>query len=261
MAIAVVGEAALAESVEGNLTSGPVEERQHSHDLDVDVFRETADAGTLPSTVEWPVLVTKLPGILFEITTTKFTPEPTVEEGEVLQAQIEYLTNAFSLSPPFTLQRLAELIAYPNSHYKPSARQKYLRALERIVGVESTYEDVAQIQTVPAPGSTASLPLQGGIENPTNTIDVLLSPIQWLVDTGTPPPDCEPLDSVETTNTEETENNSNAKQIDTDITAAVEMAKSSESNITTSPKEQPEEVDRTNGEDTDTLMENDREEV
>ncbi|MCJ1378837.1 hypothetical protein MMC17_001936 [Xylographa soralifera] len=46
------------------------------------------------------------------------------------------LTSKFSASPPYTLQRLAELVLRPSSHYR--TLPSYLRALDRVLSVSST---------------------------------------------------------------------------------------------------------------------------
>lgn len=49
------------------------------------------------------------------------------------------LQNAFAHSPPYTIQRLAELVLYPRRHYR--FLPAYLRALDRIVSVSSPVSD------------------------------------------------------------------------------------------------------------------------
>ena len=46
------------------------------------------------------------------------------------------LTSKFSVSPPYTVQRLAELVLRPSSHYR--TLPSYLRALDRVLSVSST---------------------------------------------------------------------------------------------------------------------------
>ncbi|MCJ1439334.1 hypothetical protein MMC27_008726 [Xylographa pallens] len=46
------------------------------------------------------------------------------------------LTSKFSASPPYTIQRLAELVLRPSSHYR--TLPSYLRALDRVLSVSST---------------------------------------------------------------------------------------------------------------------------
>ena len=46
------------------------------------------------------------------------------------------LKGSFSAAPPYTIQRLAELILYPTTHYR--TLPSYLRALDRVISVSST---------------------------------------------------------------------------------------------------------------------------
>jgi len=57
------------------------------------------------------------------------------------------LRNGFINKPPHTIQRLAELLLYPNKHYKTLAA--YLRAMDRIVSVSST-ADIFPLSEAPA---------------------------------------------------------------------------------------------------------------
>ncbi|KAI9816959.1 MAG: hypothetical protein M1832_004943 [Thelocarpon impressellum] len=99
------------------------------------------------------------------------------------------LTANFSLAPPHTVQRLAELVLRPRAHYR--SLLSYLRALDRVVSVSSS----ADIFPLPA----ASLPdaSEAGLLNGTSGIisggvsagglgsdeslgGALLTPIPWL---------------------------------------------------------------------------------
>ncbi|KAL1715190.1 PPP4R2-domain-containing protein [Schizophyllum commune] len=68
------------------------------------------------------------------------TPEPpinfmTAEQASDLKLAIFDQLDQFDASPPFTIQRLAELCSAPRAHY--AAAGKYLRALERAILVTS----------------------------------------------------------------------------------------------------------------------------
>ncbi|ORX91504.1 hypothetical protein K493DRAFT_339324 [Basidiobolus meristosporus CBS 931.73] len=69
---------------------------------------------------------------------TEFNTEVT-EEIRAYQGRIVKALEAFKSDPPFTVQRLCELIAYPKEHHK--SLPKYMRALEKVVTVTSTYAD------------------------------------------------------------------------------------------------------------------------
>jgi hypothetical protein len=55
------------------------------------------------------------------------------------QVSLRLLQTAFAYSPPYTIQRLAELVLYPRRHYR--FLPAYLRALDRIVSVSSPVSD------------------------------------------------------------------------------------------------------------------------
>ncbi|KAF2150767.1 hypothetical protein K461DRAFT_323143 [Myriangium duriaei CBS 260.36] len=97
------------------------------------------------------------------------------------QSSVHILKNSFATSPPYTIQRLAELVLSPRRHYRylPS----YLNALDRIVSVSSP------ITSFPLPQQ----PLTNGILQSNGQDDkfsstsgdeglggALLTPIPWL---------------------------------------------------------------------------------
>jgi hypothetical protein len=100
----------------------------------------------------------------------------------------EALKKSFSRSPPYTVQRLAELILYPRRHYR--FLPPYLAALDRVVSVQSPLSDfpLPQLNT----GSTNGEHLTNGdtIPNGLNEREglgsdeslggALLTPIPWL---------------------------------------------------------------------------------
>jgi hypothetical protein len=97
------------------------------------------------------------------------------------------LKNGFPRYPPYTVQRLVELILYPKKHYRflPS----YLHALDRVISVQSTTELFPLPQaTLPSshgmlngvsatPASTRPVPELGSDES---LGGALLTPIPWL---------------------------------------------------------------------------------
>jgi len=85
-------------------------------------------------------------------------------------AVLQYITETlessdFETSPPFTIQRLAEIVHQPFAHY--TRLEKYLRAVERVVSVTSTVQDYPTTKDEPA-------------------VDILalFSPIPWLKSDG-----------------------------------------------------------------------------
>jgi len=104
------------------------------------------------------------------------------------QFSAHLLSTAFAHSPPYTIQRLAELILYPRKHYR--FLPAYLRALDRVVSVSSPVSDF------PLPTGIVGANngfLANGEANPSNGIHernglgsdeslggALLTPIPWL---------------------------------------------------------------------------------
>ncbi|RKP25666.1 hypothetical protein SYNPS1DRAFT_28608 [Syncephalis pseudoplumigaleata] len=63
----------------------------------------------------------------------------------VKQVVMSCLESNFESGPPYTIQRLAELILAPTEHY--SEPDKYLRAIQRLVTVTSTPSDYPSLST------------------------------------------------------------------------------------------------------------------
>jgi hypothetical protein len=104
------------------------------------------------------------------------------------QFSAHVLSTAFAHSPPYTIQRLAELILYPRKHYR--FLPAYLRALDRVVSVSSPVSDFP-LPTGIVGGNNGFL--TNGDANPSNGIHernglgsdeslggALLTPIPWL---------------------------------------------------------------------------------
>ena len=100
------------------------------------------------------------------------------------------LTSEYDREAPFTIQRLAELAAYPSRHYKSSI--KYLRALRRTLQVSSGSSSFAMNTYALSPGlaeatllghasttfSNSTRPLLRSSVSP--AASPLLSPIPWI---------------------------------------------------------------------------------
>ncbi|KAF8468945.1 hypothetical protein BDZ91DRAFT_847758 [Kalaharituber pfeilii] len=86
----------------------------------------------------------------------------------------ETLSTTFSSAPPYTVQRLAELIQKPNEHYR--SLPKFLRAVQRVISVSSATDQF------PLPSST-ELPVTGMLNvlgSDESLGGALLTPISWL---------------------------------------------------------------------------------
>jgi len=110
------------------------------------------------------------------------TPPPSGtldSEDEILLASLSsILTTQFDTAPPYTIQRLSELIRYPNAHYK--SLSKYLRAIQRVLSVSSptTAFPLPPSAVESMPNGAASFNL-GSDES---LGGALLSPIPWLTE-------------------------------------------------------------------------------
>ncbi|TKA78082.1 hypothetical protein B0A55_03275 [Friedmanniomyces simplex] len=109
------------------------------------------------------------------------------------QSSTRVLERDFSQSPPYTIQRLAELVLYPRRHYR--FLPAYLRALDRTVSVTSPHSDF------PLPSLTAtvnggflangdgggSITEREGLGSDESLGGALLTPILWLRNGGSAP--------------------------------------------------------------------------
>ena len=106
------------------------------------------------------------------------------------QSSTRILESDFSLSPPYTIQRLAELVLYPKRHYR--FLPAYLRALDRVVSVSSPVSDFP-LPTLSAStnggfltnGDTGGAQTNGitereGLGSDESLGGALLTPIPWL---------------------------------------------------------------------------------
>jgi hypothetical protein len=73
------------------------------------------------------------------------------------------LRSCFSQNPPHTIQRLAELVLYPNKHYK--TLPAWLRAVDRVVAVSSTADIFPLPHAQPLPNSVIDASLLNGTTN------------------------------------------------------------------------------------------------
>ncbi|KAK0273526.1 hypothetical protein LTR35_012276 [Friedmanniomyces endolithicus] len=105
------------------------------------------------------------------------------------QSSARVLERDFSHSPPYTIQRLAELVLYPKKHYR--FLPAYLRALDRTVSVTSPHSEF------PLPSLTAtvnggfltngdggSITEREGLGSDESLGGALLTPIPWLRNVG-----------------------------------------------------------------------------
>ena len=98
------------------------------------------------------------------------------------------LTTQFFTSPPYTIQRLAELVLRPKQHYR--FLQPYLNALDRVVSVSSGTNcfPLPSVELPMTPG-TGFFVNGNVVSGPTNSLGsdeglggALLTPISWLRD-------------------------------------------------------------------------------
>jgi hypothetical protein len=104
------------------------------------------------------------------------------------------LRDYFTINPPHTIQRLAELILYPTHQYR--TLPAYLRAVDRVVSVSSG-ANLFPLPQTNGPTDDRELP-NGSVNGTTNSFmladhglgsdeslgGALLTPISWLTSTG-----------------------------------------------------------------------------
>ncbi|EMC99167.1 hypothetical protein BAUCODRAFT_394061 [Baudoinia panamericana UAMH 10762] len=108
------------------------------------------------------------------------------------QSSTRLLERDFSHTPPYTIQRLAELVIYPKKHYR--FLPAYLRALDRIVSVTSPVSEFplpAMISNVNGgfltngDATTNSITEREGLGSDESLGGALLTPIPWLRNNNT----------------------------------------------------------------------------
>lgn len=79
--------------------------------------------------------------------TDPLTRESTTMPNFLASLTSTRLLDAFPDQPPFTIQRLAELVAYPTKHYQPDQPYKFLAAIERVLSVSSATTAFEKLDT------------------------------------------------------------------------------------------------------------------
>ncbi|QIW97744.1 hypothetical protein AMS68_003262 [Peltaster fructicola] len=108
------------------------------------------------------------------------------------QSSVRILERDFPQSPPYTVQRLAELVLQPRKHYR--YLPAYLRALDRVVSVSSPVSDfplptgLANINgsflTHGDPSDINGIQEREGLGSDESLGGALLTPIPWLRNSG-----------------------------------------------------------------------------
>lgn len=113
----------------------------------------------------------------------------TAEETEAETLMILSMLDDFDVSPPFTIQRLAELVLEPKRFVRSAP--KYLSSLARVLGITASHRDFPTVSPGIAPGSlctTVGNALVGEAEDlqritgpPSPTATPIFSPIPFLM--------------------------------------------------------------------------------
>ncbi|KAF8246900.1 hypothetical protein K440DRAFT_644388 [Wilcoxina mikolae CBS 423.85] len=118
---------------------------------------------------------------LTEVATPPHSPRLHPTDITVLSQLKHTLTSTFSSAPPYTVQRLSELLLAPNTHYH--SLPKFLRALQRVLSVSSPSTAFPLLQNMELPN--------GGLQNggfglgsDESLGGALLTPIPWLTSGG-----------------------------------------------------------------------------
>ncbi|KZT58399.1 hypothetical protein CALCODRAFT_494878 [Calocera cornea HHB12733] len=108
---------------------------------------------------------------------------PALLNGEELRREEEKIgemLEEFDEEAPFTMQRLSELLLYPFREYRMVG--KYLRAVERVLSVTSSFDP--QMYAPTAPASNQPGPSMAGPNTPSTPFQLastpLFSPIPWV---------------------------------------------------------------------------------
>lgn len=86
----------------------------------------------------------------------------------------------FHSSPPFTLQRMAELLTEPFKYYPQNHLAKFLRALERVMLVSSSIDDYGQVSV-----DIHDVPTVEDGEKIKPDTGIVLTPIPWITEEDT----------------------------------------------------------------------------
>lgn len=114
-------------------------------------------------------------------------PNPRDTIATYLNGIRQILTEDFPNSPPYTIQRLAELILYPKRHYRHLS--PYLQAVHRVVGVSST---ATAFPSTTLTSPNLSVAMLNGVLDVNLALDdtlggAILSPITWLTNRSPSP--------------------------------------------------------------------------
>jgi hypothetical protein len=149
-----------------------------------------ADGDLVKQGGQWTKLVPEIEKLVDRNISEKFEPfEAEIEDPltgikhtvpEVV-AELKQMLNQFDNGPPFTIQRLCELIVEPNKYYGSAYVFKYLDALRSVLSVASSTDEYPYIDIKEELSSTCA-----ANNNNVNYSEsgVVMSEISWIVDTG-----------------------------------------------------------------------------
>ncbi|KAG5361368.1 Serine/threonine-protein phosphatase 4 regulatory subunit 2 [Yarrowia sp. C11] len=104
------------------------------------------------------------------------------EEAQEQISRIVSLLDApqFHSSPPFTMQRMAELLTEPFKYYPQNQQAKFLRALERVLLVSSSIDDYGAVSV-----DIHDVPTVEDGEKIKPDTGIVLTPIPWISEEDT----------------------------------------------------------------------------
>ncbi|KAJ2851668.1 hypothetical protein GGI22_005245, partial [Coemansia erecta] len=134
-----------------------------------------------------------------------------------LEDRINYCLQSFD-EAPFTIQRIAELLVWPERHYRGAI--KFLRAIERVVYVTSTVEDFPPTTTQTKESTDSA---NDEVEDDMNNIPVAIEGVEGSVggNEGVPPLDASDTGILHITSTSSEEGDTLRSRISESIDAAV----------------------------------------
>lgn len=153
------------------------------------VLKEVAKDGDFEKhNVKWDDFLPRVVKVLDTVVRTSFEFEgqavlkdPLTGSSRTQDAFLEdvkKLLSEFGQDPPFTFQRIAELLTQPHVYYGPKVVHKFLHAVERSLMVESSVKEYPEKSLLKELENTQSARVDES--------GIVMSDISWVVDTGAP---------------------------------------------------------------------------
>ncbi|ODQ68477.1 hypothetical protein NADFUDRAFT_63901 [Nadsonia fulvescens var. elongata DSM 6958] len=158
-----------------------------------EILKTIAKTGHLPTDSEkplWPEIVDTISLYISHVALTSFEGpnriiDPLIDASFSVEETIEriqkLLESKFSESPPFTIQRISELLLDPNEIYSKNSLDKWTRALERSLSVVSSVNEYPKITQAEMNYDDSNV-LTNGKGSFKEDLGIVMSPVPWVVD-------------------------------------------------------------------------------